>query len=91
MFYCNVLQGFIFIFIAHISFSKPNLTVYVRLITLSQQSENSNLSRKDVLKIEIVRAFVTKIPYTFVTETENNPSPFFEKIKGSAAVLVGTA
>lgn len=57
MFYYNVLQGFIFIFIAHISFSKPNLTVYVRLITLSLQSENSNLSRKDVLKLEIVRAF----------------------------------
>lgn len=71
MFYYNVLQGFIFIFIAHISFSKPNLTVYVRLITLSPQSENSNLSRKDVLKIEIVLAFVTKIPYTFATKTVN--------------------
>jgi len=47
------------------------LTVYVRLITLSPQSENSNLSRKDVLKIEIVRAFVTEIPYTFATKTLN--------------------
>lgn len=70
MFYYTVLQGFIFIFIVHISFSKPNLTVYVRLITLSPQSENSNLSRKDILKIEIVHAFVTKIPYTFATKPQ---------------------
>ena len=70
MFYYTVLQGFIFIFIARMSFSKPNLTVYVRLITLSPQSENSNLSRKDVLKIEIVHAFVAKISYTFATKPQ---------------------
>lgn len=70
MFYYNVLQGFMYIFIAHISFSKPNLTVYVRLITLSPQSENSNLSRKDLLKIEIVRAFVTK---KFLTPLQPKP------------------
>lgn len=39
MFYYNVLQGFIFIFIAHISFSKPNLTVYVRLYVESTKWE----------------------------------------------------